>query len=960
MPVTNLLKKQVDLPVFEWMRFCPVSTAATNCLIGLNGQTGERYFYFFDSGNVNYRYDTFSDSWQQISPFPNTISSNTKGAATKSQGYETIALSATSTTVQIGGCGQATKSAVGKRIRILSGKGAGQERTITAVSDPTIHDYGYSTSSSINAITDTTKKWRFNQWDGYTLRLQYNASIVPLNACRKILYNNQTVLTVFDNAYQMIDPAGNIPFNTISPNGNPSSNNLTYSIESVTLTVDSAWADIPDSSSIMIILGTVAWFNTGSLAQLLLTQVYDTFSDTWHTRTGIASSTHFGTALTSYPHALIDEASGVFVSGVTATSATARTLVNTGATMEYDRYANHQVRIVSGKGIGQSRRIVAHGATFMHIEKNWDIIPDSTSGYQIWADTDKLYMNGSGTSSLYQYSIDGDCWAPGQIVDYGIARAISAFPVTGTGVTYGPHHQGFAVTSITRTTSGIVSGSVNAAGTNYVVGDLVTCSTTGTNGTFFVTAVNDSGGVTALQLAASGSGYANGSSNTTGGAGSGLTITLTVGNTALVATPQNHDFVTGDSVGITGCATDTTFNGTFTVSVGASNSFSISAPSSTASPTAALSQATTGIVDATKNWQTNEHTGKILILMTTAGTAPSIEARRITSNTATSITVTTAITTPTNGTTRYVICDVHALGTAQQYRVSNKTATGWVSSATATTLVDSTKSWDNNQWQACRVRIVAGTGLGNEAAITSNTATTLTVGSWGVATPDATSKYEIMDTYGIATSGSLGTINDTAKKWITNQFIGKRVKIIAGTGIGSEATITANTATQISASGIGTPDSSSVYAIFEPVSRGVGAERLDWLFGLSDTTKRGRQLLQLHGAASVMAGADIYDIPSNTWNNNMIMNPNTWQLAAGSMYAYDGADSYFGTVAATGRVFVLDIPTMTVEAAGITPYAHGSALQRSGMQVVTTDDGLKYLYIQRHSGQEMWRILKFW
>lgn len=960
MPVTNLLKKQVDQPVFEWMRFCPISTATTNCLIGLNGQTGERYFYLFDFSNINYQYDTYSDTWQQISPTPTTISSNSRGAATKYQGYEGIALSGTSTTMQIGGYGQATKNAIGKKVRIVSGKGSGQERTITAVSDPVIHDFGFSTSTLSTSITDTTKKWRFNQWDGYNIRLHFNSSAASINASRRVLYNTQTALTVSDNAYQMIDTLGNNAYNIVAPNTSPASANLHYTIESVTLTVDSPWTDIPDSTSIFVILGGVIWFSTPTATQIQLPQTYDVLSDTWNVRTGIASSTHYSSALNNYPIALIDEATGAFVSGVTATSATARTLVNTGATMEYDRYANHQVRIVSGKGIGQSRRIVAHGATFMHIEKNWDIIPDSTSGYQIWADTDKIYMCGNGTSSIYQYSMDGDCWAPGQIVDYGMARAISASPVTGTGVTYGSHHQGFAVTSITRTTSGIVSGSVNAAGTNYVVGDLVTCSTTGTNGTFFVTAVNDSGGVTAIQLAACGSGYANGSSATTGGSGSGLTITLTVGNTALVATPQNHDFVTGDTVGITGCATDTTFNATFSVYTGAINSFSILAPSSTASPTAALAQSTSLIVDATKNWQTNEHTGKILFLMTSAGTAPTMESRRITSNTATSITLTTAITTPTSGTTRYVICDAHALGAAQQYRVSSKNATGWVSSATATTLVDSTKSWDNNQWQACRVRIVAGTGLGNEAAITSNTATTLTVGSWGVATPDATSKYEIMDTYGIATSGALNTINDTAKKWVTNQFAGKRVKILAGTGFGTEATITSNTATQITASGIGTPDSTSVYVIFEPAVRGVGAEKFDWLFGLSDTTKKGRQILQLWGGNATMAVLDIYDIPSNTWNNNIMMNPSAWSLSSGSMYAYDGADGYYGTVATTGRVFRLDIPTMTVDAAGITPYAHGTALARSGMQVLTTDDGLKYLYIQRHTGFDFWRTLKFW
>ena len=111
-------------------------------------------------------------------------------------------------------------------------------------------------------------------------------------------------------------------------------------------------------------------------------------------------------------------------------------------------------------------------------------------------------------------------------------------------------------------------------------------------------------------------------------------------------------------------------------------------------------------------------------------------------------------------------------------RATNKKPTGWATSGTATTLVDSTKNWDVSKWVGCRVRVIAGTGAGNESAITANTANTLTVASWGVATPDATSKYEIMDSYGIATSGALSTINDTAKNWVTNILIGKRVKIV--------------------------------------------------------------------------------------------------------------------------------------------------------------------------------------
>jgi hypothetical protein len=938
------------------MRPCPISTAATNGLVGLNGQTGERYLYVIGPSQA-YRYDTWSDSWQEITIPQTATTTNLKGQLTKYMGHRGPVLAATNNTLQIGGCGYQTKAAIGTKIRIISGTGAGQERTITAVADPVIHDQGASTSGTTSAITDTVKKWRFNQWDGYTVRLLHASTPISTAQVRRILYNDQTVLTVTDANFQPIDSFNNTSFSSTSFNA--PGTNTQYTIESVTLTVDTNWTVNPDASSIFMILSGGLWIMSTTSSQTLLPQYYDVLSDAWYTKTGIASSTHYASALTSYPFALIDEANGAFVTGATATSATAKSLVNSGASMTVDRYANHQVRIVSGTGVGQQRRIVGNSATTMHIERNWDINPDNTSGYEIWGDTDKAYVCGNGSASIYQYSVEGDIWAPGQIVDYGIFRNISAAPYATAA--YGAPHQAFGITSIVRVTNGIASGVVNAAGTNYVVGDLVTCSTSGTLGTFFVTGVNSSGGVTSLQLAASGSGYANGSSATTGGSGSGLTITLTIGTTALVTTATNHDFKTGDQVTIAGCATDTSFNTLWTIAgVGSLTTFSLSAPSSTASPTAANSLSTTLIVDATKNWTTNEHTGK-LVFAWGAGTSPTLlGARRITSNTATTITVTGAMTLPTNGISRYVICEPHALGAMQTYRTPAQQPTGWATSATSTTLVDSTKAWANNQWQACRVRIVCGTGLGNEAAITSNDATTLTVASWGVATPDATSKYEIMDSYGIVTTGTLNTPTNSASKLVVNQTVGKRLKIIAGTLVGTEAAITANAATTITAA-VGTPDTTSYYAIYEPQVRSTGTERFDWLCGLSDSAKRGRYIISAISSTTVgTISFDLYDIPSNTWINNIFVSPGGGVGGSGTMYAYDNADSYFFTISTTGRISELKLTNMTVEAAGITPYVHSSALARSGMQVVTTEDGLKYIYIQRHTGFDFWRTLKFW
>lgn len=75
------------------------------------------------------------------------------------------------------------------------------------------------------------------------------------------------------------------------------------------------------------------------------------------------------------------------------------------------------------------------------------------------------------------------------------------------------------------------------------------------------------------------------------------------------------------------------------------------------------------------------------------------------------------------------------------------TDSGKASSATATTLVDSSKTWTVNAYSNMLVRIIAGTGAGQLRKITSNTATALTVPTWTV-TPDATSLYRIEATSG--------------------------------------------------------------------------------------------------------------------------------------------------------------------------------------------------------------------
>lgn len=956
MALTNLLKPQVDQPVFEWMRFAPVATAATSAL-ATSDDLGGRYMYYVNAQAL-WRYDTYSDSWQELAPPPAAPVTGTALKYSKYSGYRGHIISATSNTITLAGFSRHAHIPDELKIRIIAGKGAGQERTITEVADAVVADFGLATTASATTIGDSTKKWKINQWDSYQCRLVYSTGQSQI---RKVLYNDTTTLYFSDTNFQAIDHFNNTGFSSVSPYAIPvttAGSQTHFLIESTTCTIDTAWDVTPDQSSIYQIISGGLWlFSSSAGAPFSTMQFYDILTDTWMTKTPIGG--HLTAAYgTDFSMDRTGEVGGAFVSGVTATSATARTLINTGATMEIDRYANHQLRIVSGTGVGQRRRIVGHGATAMYVERDWDITPDSTSGYAIYGDTDKIWLVGNASSCVFGYSIEGDIWSNGHISDWGIARNINATPYAGA--SYGTPHPGFGVSSIVRTTSGILSGSINAAGTNYVVGDLVTCSTTGTNGQFWVTGVGSGGAVTSLELAASGSGYANGSSNTTGGSGSGLTITLTVGTTALVTTATNHDFRTGggEVVKIAGCATDTSFNTTFTIiGVGSLTTFSIAAPSSSASPTAANSQSTTLLVDAEKTWQVNEHTGKLVIIQV-AGTSPTTQVRRITSNTANTLTV-PSITAATNGTGRYVIQEVRGFGAMCTNKIANKAAFGWATSGTATTLVDSTKNWNINQYINCKVRIVSGTGIGNESTITGNTATTLTVASWGVATPDSTSKYEILETYGVVTTGgsAVATITDANKNWTTNILAGKRVRVVAGTGIGTELAITSNTATVITCASTLTTDTTTVYEIYEIPARSTGT-KVDWLFGLSDNAKKGRWLLSPRGGASNIF--DIYDIPSNTWEITPFFTPISTTLTTGSMYTYNGGDNYYFTKDNTGRLYNLNLNTFKIDAAGLTPYAHGTAVIGNRMEVVETADGLEYIYVMRHSGFEMWRTLRFW
>lgn len=148
----------------------------------------------------------------------------------------------------------------------------------------------------------------------------------------------------------------------------------------------------------------------------------------------------------------------------------------------------------------------------------------------------------------------------------------------------------------------------------------------------------------------------------------------------------------------------------------------------------ASSGATTSITDSGKTWGTDQWKG--WLVRTTGGTG-SGQVKRISSNTGTVLTISGAApagglwaTTPDN-TTTYLIYQ------GPQVETGKSTAAG-----TTTTLTDGGANWATNQWAGYSLSFTGGTGSGQTATVSSNTATVLTFNTQTTA-PDSTTTYSL-------------------------------------------------------------------------------------------------------------------------------------------------------------------------------------------------------------------------
>ncbi len=178
----------------------------------------------------------------------------------------------------------------------------------------------------------------------------------------------------------------------------------TYGANSV-ITVTSNWSTNPDNTSVYLLITGRVWALNGSTTAGL--RYYDVATNTWSAAlsvTGVTAATADWriTATPSYGNPI---ATG------TATAGAASTLTNSAKAWATNQWANYQVRITAGTGVGQVRTVASNTGTVLTVSANWSTNPDATSVYVIEGNDDYLYLAGGGAVALYRYSISGNTWS---------------------------------------------------------------------------------------------------------------------------------------------------------------------------------------------------------------------------------------------------------------------------------------------------------------------------------------------------------------------------------------------------------------------------------------------------------------------------------------------------------------------------------------------------------------------
>ena len=186
-----------------------------------------------------------------------------------------------------------------------------------------------------------------------------------------------------------------------------------------------------DNTTVFQIFSGSVWFFCPGAGTVGFS-VYDKATNTWTSRSVTGLPTTFGTDGRLISTAGISSNAGAgFVNGTAVAGASTTVTLEASKTFILNQWANFQIRIISGTGLGQIRSIASNtsGASpVITVSTAWTTNPDSTSVYVIEGNDDYLYLFGNAAVALYRYSISTNSWST---LSPGTARAA----VTGGGCT---------------------------------------------------------------------------------------------------------------------------------------------------------------------------------------------------------------------------------------------------------------------------------------------------------------------------------------------------------------------------------------------------------------------------------------------------------------------------------------------------------------------------------------------
>ena len=173
------------------------------------------------------------------------------------------------------------------------------------------------------------------------------------------------------------------------------------------LTVTPASAVAFDASTVFEVYSGALWFfNAGTSAVGF--SVYDRATNAWTAKSVTGLPTAFGTdgQLIGTPGIAATFDAGSATAGAASTLTTAKTWL-------LNAWANAQLRITTGTGAGQVRRVASNTAganSVLTVASAWATIPDATSQWVLEGDSDALYLLGNNAVALCKYSISANTW----------------------------------------------------------------------------------------------------------------------------------------------------------------------------------------------------------------------------------------------------------------------------------------------------------------------------------------------------------------------------------------------------------------------------------------------------------------------------------------------------------------------------------------------------------------------